>query len=298
MIDLHSHSAASDGILPPDQAARYAAQKKLTVWALTDHDTVAGLPDAAKVCVETGVTFIPGCELNIEWPTGEFHLLGLGLRRCSKELESVIDDLTQDRNQRNEEIISKMSADGIEVSIEEIKSDFAFAQIGRPHFAAWIVKKGLAKNKQAAFDKYLGVGRPWYVPHHGADLSEACQAISSSGGIPVIAHPKSLYVSWGKMEDVLLQVKEAGVQGLEAYHPGIRPGEGIRLEKIARKLGFFVTAGSDFHGQGVRADRHLGRTCGDKEIEERFWLEELKPRLGDFDFKNTDWLTRPENQSE
>ena len=148
MIDLHSHSAASDGILPPDQAARYAAQKKLTVWALTDHDTVAGLPDAAKVCVETGVTFIPGCELNIEWPTGEFHLLGLGLRRCSKELESVIDDLTQDRNQRNEEIISKMSADGIEVSMEEIKSGFAFAQIGRPHFAAWIVKKGLAKNRK------------------------------------------------------------------------------------------------------------------------------------------------------
>jgi len=290
MIDLHSHSSASDGIFSPADSARYAIEKKLDVWALTDHDTVDGLRDAAKVCMESDIIFDPGIEINIAWSTGEFHLLGHGLRKYSNELKSVIDYLTEDRKNRNLEIVRKMNANGFEVTLDEIESMFTASQIGRPHFAQYLVKKGVVKNVQEAFNRFLGNGRPWYVSHTGEDLDVAVEAIYSAGGIPVIAHPMSLYLSWGKLEPVIEQIHSRGVAGLEAWHPGIRAGEAYRLEELARKFDMFVTAGSDFHGKGVRADRHLGRTSGDKRIENRFWYEELLPHLGDFDYRDTDWV--------
>ena len=103
MIDLHSHSSASDGIFSPKEAAEYAIQKKLKVWALTDHDTTDGLAEAAKTCAESesGIIFVPGIEINVRWPTGEFHLLGLGLRKNSEELREIVKDLTESRRNRN-----------------------------------------------------------------------------------------------------------------------------------------------------------------------------------------------------
>jgi len=189
MIDLHSHSSASDGILSPSDSARYAFEKKLTVWALTDHDTVDGLNDAAKVCLETGVNFIPGIEITVAWPEGEFHLLGLGLRRKSEELKNTIEYLTEDRFNRNSEIVRKMNEDGYGFTLEEIQSNFTASQIGRPHFADFLVKKGIVRNRQEAFDSFLGQGKKWYVNHTGENLETAVEAIKTSGGIPVIAHP-------------------------------------------------------------------------------------------------------------
>ncbi|WP_147634214.1 PHP domain-containing protein [Treponema pectinovorum] len=291
MIDLHSHSTASDGILSPRESALYAFEKHLTTWALTDHDTVDGLKEAAKTCLECGINFIPGIEINIAWPTGEFHLLGLGLRTYSEDLKNVIDYLTQDRYQRNLTIVEKMNADGYNWTLEEIESNFVASQIGRPHFADFLVKKGIVKNRQDAFNRFFGRGKKWYSSHCGEDLETAVQAIKSSGGVPVLAHPMSLYVSWGKIEGVLKDIRSKGVEGLEAFHPGARNSECFRLEEMARKLGFFVTAGSDFHGKGVRADRHLGKTAGGRKIDKRFWEDELNPALGgDFDFKLTDWV--------
>ena len=283
MIDLHSHSNASDGKKTPADSARYAAEKNLKVWALTDHDTFAGLHDAAAVCRETGVVFVPGIEITVNWPTGEFHLLGLGLKQRSAELTELVAELKESRDERNNHIIEKMAEEGIHATVEDLKAFCGVEQLGRPHFADYLVHIGLVKNRQAAFDRYLAQGRPWFVHHNGADLDKAIGAIKSAGGVPVLAHPLSLYVSWGKIEGVLTDIVAHGIEGIEAWHPGARVGEAMRLEELARKLGCFVTAGSDFHGEGVRADRHLGKTSGGTKIEDRFWDEELKPRLGDFD---------------
>lgn len=292
MIDLHSHSSASDGVFSPKESAEYAISKHLKVWALTDHDTTDGLSEAARACAESGseMIFVPGIEVNIRWPSGEFHLLGLGLRTNSEELKDLTADLKESRRNRNLEIIEKMNKDGIEVSLEEIESQFSESQIGRPHFAIFLLRIGKVKHVQEAFDRFLGKGRPYHVNHEGADLDVAVEAIKSAGGVPVLAHPLSLYVSWGKMEETILKIKNHGVEGLEAWHPGARINEGFKLEELAKKLGMFVTAGSDFHGKGVRADRHLGRTSGERKIDDRFWFEELAPQLGDFDFRETDWL--------
>ncbi len=291
MIDLHSHSSASDGLLSPADSARYAAEKGLTTWALTDHDTVDGLKDAAKVCMQTGVNFVPGIEITIAWPTGEFHLLGLGLRKKSEELKNVIEYVTRERHERNLQIVKKMNEDGYNFTLEQIESSFTASQIGRPHFADFLVQQGIVRNRQEAFDRFFANGQRWYASHNGENLETAVEAIKTSGGVPVLAHPMSLYVGMSNLEEVIASIHKSGVEGLEAYHPGARRSQCYRLNEIAEKLGMFVTAGSDFHGKGVRADRHLGRTVGDKKIEERFWDEELNPALGgDFDFKNTEWV--------
>lgn len=279
MIDLHTHTTASDGQYSPSQLVEKAASKGISVLAITDHDTVAGLKEGEEAARRFGITFVPGIEFNIERPNCEFHLLGLGLYNVSKSLIEASDFLAKSRAKRNLKMVEKMNTDGYSVSIEELQSEFPTKSLGRPHIAKWLEKKGIVKNVQQAFDKYLGRGRPWYVERTGINLDVAIQAIYDSGGVPVVAHPLSLYLSWTKLEPVMEDFKSRGVAGMECFHPGARVTECLRLEEMARKLGMIVTAGSDFHGEKIRSDRRPGHTCGDKKIEDRFWFEELKPAL-------------------
>ena len=279
MIDLHVHTTASDGQYTPAQIMQKAADLGINTIAITDHDTVAGLEEGRAEVEKLGINFVPGIEMNINGSRGEFHLLGLGLERISTSLQTAIDNLQKNRVIRNEEMIAKMRADGVDITIEELYSHFPNTVIGRPHIAAILVEKGLVRKRQQAFDKYLAKGRPWYCERVGTNLDEAIVAIRESGGIPVIAHPMSLYLSWGKLPAALQDIYERGVMGLEAFHPGARMTDCLRLEECARKIGYFITAASDFHGEKVRADRKLGHTCNNKVIEDKFWTEELGPAL-------------------
>ena len=279
MIDLHVHTTASDGQYSPTDIIGKAAEKNIKIIAITDHDTVSGLEEGKIAAKKAGITLVPGIELNIQGAplniNGEFHLLGLGLKQISSSLTDLIEEIINNRLERNQEIIKKIQADGFDLTLEEMEADFPNTVLGRPHFAAELVKKKIVKTRQAAFDKYLAKGRPWYVTRIGADLDDAIEAIKDSGGVPVIAHPMSLYLSWGKLPDALQDFYNRGVQGLEAFHPGARVTECLRLEELGRKIGYFITAGSDFHGEKIRSDRRLGHTCGGKKIEDKYW-EEIK----------------------
>lgn len=278
MIDLHTHSTASDGTFSPGDLVNKAVSQKLKVLAITDHDTVAGLEEATKAAQNQDIIFIPGIELNIQWPTGEFHLLGLGLKQVSDDLNSIITYLQRQRETRNQKIVELLNKDGFEMTMTELIDRFETESIGRPHIAQMMVEKGYVKQRQQAFDNFLGKGRKYYVDRAGADLSMASKAIKNSGGVPVHAHPLSLYLSINTLETTMEEIKAKGVMGLEAYHPAIRVSQGQQLEKIARKLDMFVTAGSDYHGK-VRADRHLGKTAGNEKINDRFYFEELAKYL-------------------
>jgi predicted metal-dependent phosphoesterase TrpH len=279
MIDLHTHSNCSDGDLSPEDLVKYAVSKKITVLALTDHDTISGLDRAEKASKENGIEFVRGIELGIEWPSGEFHLLGYGLSEISESLHELIATLQKNREERNLRIVEKLKDIDINTSLEELYEIFNTKNICRPHIADFLVSKKKVKNRQKAFDLYLAKGRPIYEKKVGMNLDVAIQAIKDSGGIPVLAHPLSLYVSWGKMEGVLQDLYERGICGLEAWHSGVRLSEAKRLEELAKKLGFFVTAGSDFHGEKVRADRKIGHTAGGLKIDSRFWNDELSVQL-------------------
>lgn len=279
MIDLHCHSTASDGEYSPKELVTLAIEKNISVLALTDHDTFDGIDEGKNAATNSDLIFIPGIELNIERTRGEFHLLGLGIKEPSTSLIKICKNLQAGRLSRNQQIIEKMQQDGFPVSYDELIEKFPIPTLGRPHIAAYLVEKKIVKKRQLAFDKYLGKGRPYYVDRSSANLYDAIYAIKDSGAVPVLAHPLSLYVSWGKMEEILSELKEAGIEGLEAWHPGTKVGEAMRLEELAKKLGFFVTAGSDFHGPNVRADRKLGHTTGNRKIDDKFYFEELLPNL-------------------
>lgn len=273
MVDLHVHTTASDGQYSPSEILEKANNHNISVLAITDHDTVAGLEEGKKTAEKLNMTLVPGCELNINFPTGEFHLLGLGLKNISQSFSDMLDNLWKNRELRNEIIIQKMRDGGVDITLDELKNDFPNTIIGRPHFAAELEKKGIVKNRQQAFDKYLAKGRPWYAERTGCNLDEAIVAIKDCGGIPIVAHPMSLYLSWGKLPDVLQNFYDRGVVGIEAFHPGARVTECLRLEELGRKIGFVITAGSDFHGEKIRSDRRLGHTCGGKKIDDNYWLE-------------------------
>ena len=275
MIDLHVHTTASDGQYTPSQIIEFAHDKNIGVIAITDHDTVAGIDEGKNAAKKLGITFVPGTELNINFPTGEFHLLGLGFKQISPSLTVLLENLVKNRDLRNVQIIEKMREGGVDITLEEMQTDFPDTVLGRPHFAAELVKKKVVKTRQQAFDRFLAKGRPWYVQRVGSNLDEAIVAIKESGGVPVIAHPMSLYLSWGKLPDTLQNFYERGVMGLEAFHPGARVTECLRLQELAQKIGYFVTAGSDFHGEKIRADRKLGHTCGGRKIEDDVW-EKIK----------------------
>lgn len=286
MVDLHTHSTASDGEKTPSELVLAAKEAGLSVLALTDHDTVGGLEEAASCAKMAGIIFVPGIEINVQWPTGEFHLLGLGLKTISGSLSALVDELKLRRINRNKEILGLLEKSGLSVSYQEFLQEVGQGHcedtLGRPHIAAYLVKKKIVKDRQRAFDKYLSKGAPFFVDFDGAELGNAVKAVLDSGGLPVLAHPLSLYVGWGKIQGVLEGIKAAGVLGLEAWHPGAKEGECRRLERLAREMGFFVTAGSDFHGPNVRADRKLGKSAGGYKINDRFYFEELLPAFERF----------------
>ena len=282
MIDLHTHSSMSDGELNPAQLVEKAVVLGLNALALTDHDTISGLEEAKKASEALNICFIPGVELEIQTTSGEipamsgeFHLLGLGLNHYSEELQAALEYLFTAREMRNTEMLEKIRAAGIPVEYEEIKtlaSQGAVPDkkiIGRPHFGAFLISRKIVKNQEQAFSRWLGKGKPFYVPKAGLELSAAVRLIHQAGGAAVLAHPMSLYVSWGRMPGLLGFFKEAGIDGIEAWHPNTRVRDCKRLEELGLSLGFFITAGSDFHGKN-RPERKLGYTAGGRKIEDKY----------------------------
>lgn len=274
MIDLHTHSNASDGDLSPALLIREAANQGLRAVALTDHDTTEGLEGAKNEAEAMGIHFIPGIEININWkpvssigtsspelcglgPGGEFHLLGLGINRPSPAFLAAIAELSRRREARNRKILDRMHELSIEASWEDLLALSGGHSIGRPHFANLLIKRKIVKTGEQAFARYLGVGKPLYVPKMGLEFEEAAVLIRESGGIPVLAHPMSLYIAWGRLPDLIQALKDRGLMGIEAWHPTAKPGACRRLEELGRNLGLYVTEGSDFHS-AARSDRKLG----------------------------------------
>jgi predicted metal-dependent phosphoesterase TrpH len=270
MIDLHTHSIASDGSLSPGDLIEEAAKRGLKALALTDHDTIKGLEEAKMAAKAKGIGFIPGIELEILWgqkSEGEFHLLGLGIQRLTPSFMEAVEELSRRRQRRNLEILDRMHELNVNVSYDEVQALSGGHSVGRPHFAALLVNRRIVKNREQAFSRYLGRGKPFYAPKEGLEFERAVEAIKSTGGIAVLAHPMSLYVAWGRLPELVKNLKSQGLDGLEAWHPTAKVRSCRRLEELGKALGLYVTAGSDFHGE-ARPERKLGITAGGRKIED------------------------------
>ncbi|MDR2543151.1 MAG: PHP domain-containing protein [Treponema sp.] len=281
MIDLHTHSNVSDGDLSPSMLIHKAAQLGLTAIALTDHDTIKGVESAKAASKEhENFQFIPGIEIIINWEGnkshngapglglgGEFHLLGLGINKPSPAFITAIDGLFCSRETRNREILDRMHELSIDVTLEDITAFSGGHIIARPHFAAFLIKRKIVKNIEQAFAQYLGVGKPLYVPKVGLSFEEAVTLIRESGGIPVLAHPFSLFIAWGRLPDLIKILKDMGLMGIEAWHPTTKRGSCRRLETLGKSLGLYITEGSDFHGS-LNPDRKLGYSSKGRKISD------------------------------
>lgn len=263
MIDLHTHSTASDGLDSPTSLVQLAHQQGLTALALTDHDTLAGLDEAAAEAKKCGLFFVRGVEVAIAWPSGEFHLLGLNMRSGNdsgvKALEALLATQQEHRITRNEEIIRLMNAAGFACQMSDVEKMSEGNVVGRVHFAHYLVQIKAVKSYQEAFDRYLAYGRPCYVAKEALPLEVAVQAIHAAGGKAIVAHPLSLYMSFGKLPEVFTQLKEVGVDGIEVYHSYCKKRQSERLLELALAHNFVVTGGSDYHGH-KRIDRRLGHS--------------------------------------
>jgi predicted metal-dependent phosphoesterase TrpH len=280
MIDLHTHSRASDGSLSPAELMRAAKERGLSAIALTDHDTIDGLDEAGEEAARQGIEFIPGIEFDISYEpvavNGEFHLLGLGLNNIGAGFREALAEIWRKRENRNLQILERIREElGLDVDYEEVRAISGGGALGRPHFATLLINRGVVKTREQAFSRYLGKGQPLYIAKEKLDYAKALDMIRDAGGIPVLAHPLSLYIAWGRLPYFVAELADQGLAGIEAWHPTAKVQACKRLEELGRSLGLYITAGSDFHGNS-RPDRKLGMTAGDRTIEESF-LDAIPP---------------------
>ncbi len=269
MIDLHSHSTASDGSYSPSALVGLALERGLVALALTDHDSVGGIAEAEAAAAGTGLRLIRGVEIEIAFEPGEFHLLGLRLGSLEGELVEVLDRLAKSRKSRNQKILDRMGEAGFHASMEDLLKVSGEGVAGRPHIASLLVERKAVRTRQEAFDKYLGKGRPFYESKDCLELGVAMRLLKDAGGLAIVAHPLSLFVSWGRLGKLMDEWKELGIDGIEAFHPTAKISQCRRVEKMARERGFRVTAGSDFHG-AIRPERKLGKTAGNLTIGDEY----------------------------
>jgi predicted metal-dependent phosphoesterase TrpH len=264
-VDLHIHSNKSDGSDSPAAVVRGAVAAGLTGVALTDHDNLNGLAEAAGAAEAAGITFVPGTELSVNWAGSAMHMLVYFLEPGPGPLQDELGSLQQGRKNRNFEIVEKLNALGLEVSYEEIVEEAEGGGIGRPHFAAVLVRKGYVSDIQQAFDQYLATGRPGYVGRRRLDAADAVRLARLSGAVPVIAHPHTIGISESDYSTAFASLVEVGLGGIEAHYAEYAPELRRHLAALCEDYGIVPTGGSDYHGT-YKVDLSIGTGRGDLNV--------------------------------
>jgi predicted metal-dependent phosphoesterase TrpH len=247
-IDLHTHTTASDGTLTPTELVIAAAEEGLTVIGITDHDTLDGLEEAMEAARQLNIEVVAGIELSIDYPHGRFHMLGYLLDIHSKTLTDRLRLLKENRSKRNLRMVEKMQQIGISITMQDVEKSSGHGQIGRPHMAIALVKKGVVSSVQEAFNLYLAEGGLAYVPKDKITMEEGIQLIHSAKGLAVLAHPSTLKIEGAEMMDALVHFRHAGLDGMECYYSQYKPELIDEYLTMACNAGLLVTGGSDFHG--------------------------------------------------
>jgi predicted metal-dependent phosphoesterase TrpH len=250
MIDLHAHTTASDGSLTPTELVALARDTGLSALGVTDHDTVGGLPEATAAARAAGLELVPGVELSVDYPHGQFHLLGYFVDFTSRALLDRLQYLQDYRFRRNEKMVELMQQHGLPITMEDLAREAGGKVIGRPHMALALVRKGVVGSTQEAFDRYLADGKPCHLPKVKLLPAEAIALLHSAGAVTVLAHPKFLRIEDpGALCVELASLKELGLDGIEVYYSQHTESETALYLEMARELGFEISGGSDFHGR-------------------------------------------------
>jgi len=256
-VDLHTHSTASDGASSPAQLIASADRLGLAAVALTDHDTLSGLAQAAAAAEQTpDLRFIPGIEVSVRFTGGTMHILGLGVDPNNDALLAMTRSLQQARDERNPKILGKLRDLGIDISLDDVHAVARQMHAGqdcavtsRVHIAETLRRHGHAKTIAQAFDRYIGAGAPACVDKDRPAARDAIAAITAAGGLAVLAHPSHLNcTNRAQLHRIVADLAHMGLAGIEAYHSDHTPVLTRQIRDLARPLHLGISGGSDFHG--------------------------------------------------
>jgi predicted metal-dependent phosphoesterase TrpH len=261
VIDLHSHTNESDGTFTPEELVDLAMERGIEALAISDHDTFAGFDQALPVARSRGLDLVCGIELSTRVPGTKVrtvHLLGYFLHRPpAAEFREWLGELIAGRRDRNQRLIESLHQQGIDIELADVEK-LGRTLTGRPHFARLLIQKGYVRSFDEAFRRYLGELAPSYVERYAPYVKAAIQRVVEAGGLPVLAHPIRLgFRDTEAEEKFIVDLRDAGLRGIEVFHSDHGPREVERYAGIARKYNLAVSGGSDFHGE-VKPQISLG----------------------------------------
>ncbi len=282
-VDLHTHSVVSDGSETPGEVVRLAADQQLTAVALTDHDILSGLGEAARAARRHDIELVPGVELSLDWaelaggePTGGMHLLVLWVDDRPGPLQDRLAELRAGRDERNHTILERLAQLGMDIPMIDVMARAGEGAVGRPHIAGVMMDLGYVPDIATAFDLYLGQGKPAYVARRRLKPDEAIELGRAGGAVPVLAHPQTLGFEGDDrgLELLVERLVEMGLMGIETHHSGMEPERRRLMRRMADRLGLAPSGGSDFHGT-YKPGVAIGVGIGDLVVPDDF-LEGLR----------------------
>lgn len=279
-IDLHVHSTISDGTFTPTELVEEAIRCQLSAFALTDHDTVSGIPEALEAAERakeagTPIEVVPGVEISAGYKKKDIHILGLLVDHTNEILTQTLEQALAERDARNEKMAENLKNGGLDIDIDRLRASFPVRTVlTRAHFAKYLMETGQISSINAAFDHYLNADGPFYVPRKYISPEHAISLIRKAGGVPVLAHPLVYQLPEDELDQLLARLTDAGLMGLEVIYSTNRGfDEGI-LRRYANKYHLLMTGGSDFHGAN-KPLISMGKGKGNLKIPYSL-LEQLK----------------------
>jgi len=257
-IDLHLHSHYSDGTLSPAGLVNEASRSNLLGIALTDHDTVEGVEKLFNAAGQAGIRAISGLEVSSFHRKYSLHILGYGLDHHSTSLNAKLKHLQEEREKRNERIITKLQELGLDIHCEELKSFSKCGQTGRPHIAGLLTKKGIVASPDEAFRLYLRREAPAWSDRFMYSAEECIAMIHRAGGVAVLAHPGQITPRPASISDLLKQLVQLEIDGIEVFYPGYSREVRKSLKNLADRHKLVITGGSDYHGDNKPNRRMAG----------------------------------------
>lgn len=266
-IDLHTHTTASDGTLSPQELVALAGKVGVGILAVADHDTTDSVDPVRTLGAQAGIEVIPAVELNTDVEDSEVHVLGYFIDHHQPWFQEFLTMLRNGRANRAAKMVEKLNALGIKIDYAQV-SGHAQGAVGRPHVARALMEAGVVRTFEEAFEKYIGRRGPAYVERLRVTPADAVRTIARAGGIPALAHP-----GWGARDDLIPELIEAGLEGIEVYYPDHTPQLTLHYMRLAEQYNLLMTGGTDFHGTAVASKAPLGSQYVPVEV-----VDKLKAR--------------------